>query len=141
MVEFTVPSCPVAQPRHRVGTGASGRPRAYLPADHPVHGYRLDVWKAARAAYQGHPMTGPVSVQLAFVLPRPVAMVWKRKPMPRLWHTSKPDSDNLVKSTLDAMQGILWVDDCQVCHVQATKHIAAGDEEPHVLVRVLAVNN
>lgn len=57
--------------------------------------------------------------------------------MPREPHTIKPDADNLAKSVLDALSGLLFHDDKQVASLVVTKQIAAGDEQPHVVVRVL----
>jgi Holliday junction resolvase RusA-like endonuclease len=38
-----------------------------------------------------------------------------------LFPTSKPDLDNLAKIVLDALNGILWADDCQVVKLEITK--------------------
>lgn len=82
----------------------------------------------------GAPMQGPLALSLVFVLPRPQKLIWKTREMPRAWHTGKPDSDNLQKSLKDALTKLMWVDDAQVCRVDAVKYIAAGDEQPHVEV-------
>ncbi len=37
------------------------------------------------------------------------------KPSSPLFHTSKPDRDNLDKLVLDALTGVFWVDDKVVC--------------------------
>ena len=41
-----------------------------------------------------------------------------------------------VKSLADALTGILWRDDAQICVKRLAKYVAAGDEPPHVEVRV-----
>ena len=41
-----------------------------------------------------------------------------------------------MKSTYDGLTGLLWRDDCQVCWEQPQKIIAAGDEQPHVWIRI-----
>jgi hypothetical protein len=38
-----------------------------------------------------------------------------------LWHTKKPDGDNFIKAVLDALTGIVWVDDSQVCDQRTIK--------------------
>ena len=69
-------------------------------------------------------------------MPRPKNKVWKRKPMPRYWHTKRPDLDNLVKAVLDALNGLAWRDDAQIHTLNISKVVAAGDEQPHVQVRI-----
>lgn len=138
-ITFTVPSLPVAQPRqrHRVAQ-INGRAMAvnYTPAKSPINDFKATVRMAAKAAYNGAPLTGPVRCDITFVFPRPQAKVWKTRPMPRYWHTKKPDRDNLDKAVLDTLSGLLWRDDCQVCYGTIQKVHAAGDEQPRVEVRV-----
>ena len=38
-----------------------------------------------------------------------------------VWHFIKPDVDNLIKFYGDAMQGILWPDDCRIASVPGEK--------------------
>lgn len=137
MIEFVVDAAPVAQPRQRVGVVA-GRARAYLPQSDPVWLYKELVALAARDAYTGPLLEGPLRVDTLFVLERPRGKVWKRKAMPRLPHASRPDLDNLVKAVLDALSGVLWRDDAQVCCGEGAKVVAAGGEWPHVVVSVRA---
>ena len=56
--------------------------------------------------------------------------------MPRIRHTKKPDADNLAKAVLDSLNGLIWVDDAQVCELSVSKWIAAGDERAGVTVRI-----
>ncbi len=49
-------------------------------------------------------------------------------------HTGRPDRDNLDKAVLDAMKGLIFRDDAQVCAGTIEKWIAAGDEQPHVTI-------
>lgn len=54
--------------------------------------------------------------------------------MPQIWHIKKPDRDNLDKAVLDALTGIFWHDDCQVCSGTIEKQIADGDSKSGVEV-------
>lgn len=137
-IEFTVPAVPVAQPRPRA-TAFAGRARIYQPTKHPVSDFKASVRMAAQHAFKGAPLTGPLRVDCVFVFPRTKGQVWRKRPMPRLPHVKKPDRDNIDKAVLDALTGILWADDCQVCAGSLEKWIAAGDEQPHVLVSVQAL--
>jgi Holliday junction resolvase RusA-like endonuclease len=139
MIRFTIPAVPVAQPRqrHRVLT-AAGRTFAqnYTPEKSPVNAYKASCRAAARDVYQGPPLVGPIALTLTFVMPRPGSMIWKKRPMPRAHHGKRPDCENLVKSTQDALSGLVYRDDCQIAKLFAEKVIAAGDEQPCVIVEL-----
>jgi Holliday junction resolvase RusA-like endonuclease len=79
---------------------------------------------------------GPLNVSITLIMPRPRNKVWKRKRMTRYCHTKKPDLDNPVKAMLDAMNGLAWRDDAQIHTLHISKVVAAGDEQPHVQVRI-----
>lgn len=130
---FKVEHVPVAQPRPRISTRGKFA-RAYLPKSHPVHEFKEACEQAGRRAHPFAPLSSGVGLRLDFLMPRPRALQWKRKPMPRVWHTKKPDIDNLSKAVIDALTGVLWVDDSFVCQLEAEKWTAAGDERPGVLV-------
>lgn len=141
-VAFTVYAAPVAQPR-ATATKIHGHARVYTKGNHPIHGYKSAVQHAFLAA-RGLgfvPFTGPVRMDMRFVLPRPKGMIWKRKPMPRIRHTSTPDIDNLSKAVGDALTGLAYKDDCQVCCGEAEKWIASGDESPHVVISIQEVRD
>lgn len=142
-ITFTVPAIPVAQPRqrHRVLT-AGGRTFAqnYTPAKHPVNAFKAAVQLAARQAYTGPPIEGPVSLAMTAIFPRPKRLMWKSRTMLCEWHTTKPDADNVVKAVKDALSGLLWRDDCQVCQLIVDKWIAGGDDQPGVVIQVEKLN-
>lgn len=135
MISFTVPAVPVAQPRQRSAVIA-GLIRTYTPAKHPVNAFKASCRLCLRDAYTGQPLAGALKLTAVFVMPRPTARIWKRRDMPRYDHTSRPDLDNLLKSLKDALSGLAWRDDSQVSQVAAWKWVAAGDESPHVEVRI-----
>ena len=66
-------------------------------------------------------------VVLRFAMKRPQRLAKARK-----HHTTKPDIDKLVRCVLDALTGVLWVDDSQVITLRAFKRYAKEDEPPHV---------
>lgn len=145
ILEFIVPAVPVAQPRVKA-SAFRGRAKVYTPTrikqsdgtrkDHPIVAFKATVRLAATGSYSGPPLEGPLRVDATFVFPRTTVLTWKKKPMPRLYHTSKPDRDNLDKAVMDALTGIIWRDDRQVCQGEIQKWIAAGDEQPHCLIVV-----
>lgn len=145
MITFTVPAVPLAQPRPR-SMIIGGRVHTYNPThrknadgqrvSNGVPEFKATVRQSAQFAYKGAPLDGALFLRIVFVMPRPKNMCWKSKPMPRHRHTGKPDLDNLAKSVKDALKGIVWRDDSQVCSGKWSKWIAAGDEAPHVEVEI-----
>jgi crossover junction endodeoxyribonuclease RusA len=88
----------------------------------------LKPWREAvrqEALKTGAPMAlGPVFLELAFRFARPKnhlnAMGQPKASAPRHVVT-KPDIDKIQRSTLDALTGVLFKDDSQVCRVIAIK--------------------
>lgn len=139
LIEFSVPSIPVAQPRqrHRVIQSA-GRAFAsnYTPKDSPVNAFKAAVQLAAvNALGSSPPLDCPIRMDVVFVFPRP-ANVRKKDGNGRLPHTGKPDRDNLLKSLQDSMNGIAYRDDSLIYDGRVTKFKASSEEGPHVEVRI-----
>lgn len=140
-IAFTVPAIPIAQPRqrHRKIKTQDGREftQDYTPTEAPVNAFKATVRMAARAAHAGPPLDGPLLISTIFVMPRPNAMIWKRKPMPRVWRSvGVGDVDNMQKALFDALSKLIWRDDKQVCYPVSLLTIAAGNEAPHLEVRI-----
>lgn len=94
----------------------------------------------AQEAFDGSIWTGPLGLSLVFVMPRLKGHfgTGKRfatlKDSAPLHHVSKPDLDKLIRCVKDALTGIVWEDDSQVCYLSDTSKIY-GDR-PGVHVRV-----
>jgi Holliday junction resolvase RusA-like endonuclease len=103
---------------------AQGRPRftrrgiAYTPAK--TRKAKEEIRALVKAAYKGEPLTDEISVTIAFVFPPRLKLKDIPHPFP-LPHTKKPDIDNLTKLVLDALNGVLWVDDAQIWELKAVK--------------------
>lgn len=131
-IKIYVPAVPVAQPRPRA-VSIAGMPRLYqADRHHPIHDFKASCRMSAIAAYAEEPLDEPIALTALFVMPRPKHLMWKRRAMPRVPQTTGADLDNLIKSVLDALNGLMWRDDKLIYHVNATKLTAAGDEQPHV---------
>lgn len=79
----------------------------------------------AYTAMQNNPVliaTG-VRVDMHFYFPRPKSQVGKRglKPSAPGAHLTKPDLDKLVRCVFDALTGICYHDDSQICSQEAHK--------------------
>jgi len=74
--------------------------------------------KAVAKAWKGKPWDGPIGMVLNFYMPRP-------KSMPKgeswLFHVKRPDLDNLEKAVADALNGVAFVDDSQICRKVSSK--------------------
>ena len=144
IIQFNVdgPPCPQPRQRHRIA-GSFGKAfvQNYTPKNDPVNVYKGLVRAEASKVFRGAPLTGSLFVLLVFVMPRPKRLCWKNKEMPRLHHATKPDLDNLAKAVMDALSGVAWVDDAQVCELILSKFIAAGDEKPHTEVAIVRYAN
>jgi Holliday junction resolvase RusA-like endonuclease len=112
---FFVPGVPRPQSRPRLSrTGHVYNPKS------------AEAWKTAvmsafliRQNFKVTPITGAVSLSVSFYLAKPKTKM--RCPH----HLCKPDLDNLLKSTMDALtKAGAWEDDCQVCMITAHKDYA-----------------
>lgn len=138
-IRLTVLGVPVPQPRQRHAVVA-GKVRNYTPANHPVQQFKaLLQWEARAQGLPPAPWDGPLVLGVTFYLPRPARLMRRRDPDGVVQHTGKPDVDNLVKAVQDALLGLLWRDDSQICEVRARKFYAEKDGRPRVelMVRVL----
>lgn len=136
-VSFDIPAVPVPEPRKRVRIRKTRDGKAfsqlYTPASDPVNAFKLTARIAAQMQMKKMgPLEGPLRLDVIFIMPRTQNQIWKTKPMPRIWHAKKPDFDNLEKALCDALKGLVWLDDSQICMTSVCKVIAAGDESPHV---------
>lgn len=84
------------------------------------------------------PFEGPLRITMEFFFARPKSHYNKHgvKPNAPIWHTSKPDGDNLEKFVLDALNGIYWRDDSQVCLMEKMKRYS---ETPMTIVEIEAL--
>ena len=139
-VQFNIPAVPVPEPRKRVRVTKSKAGKVfaqhYTPKSDPVNAFKDTARIAARFALKRiSPLEGPLKLHLVFVMPRTQNQFFLKKAMPRIWHSKKPDFDNLEKAICDALNGVVWIDDAQICVTETIKVIAAGNEHPHVEVR------
>lgn len=118
-VQFVIPGRPVGKERPRVVRHGS-RTITYTPMKSA--GYERLVGELARMRCRA-PLEGPVKVSIVIEVAVPVS--WPRaKREERLaarWAEGRPDVDNVVKSILDGMNGVVFRDDSQVVAVSAER--------------------
>jgi Holliday junction resolvase RusA-like endonuclease len=78
------------------------------------------------------PLKGPLRANIMFFMKRPkAAKPWE------IWHSKRPDRDNLLKNLGDCLQaGGAILDDSQICTGNVEKLLAAPDEEPRIVVEL-----
>lgn len=112
MVRFVVDGTPVPQ-----GSKSVSRSGHMYEANKALGPWRRTVSAAASQHRQNPLMTGPLRVSLIFYMPIPKRLPKERRGMP----CTKPDLDKLARAVGDALTGIIWGDDGQVCYLEATK--------------------
>lgn len=124
---LTVPGPPIAQPRHKVGRGAGGYPRAYIPRNHAIHAYKRFVRLLARSRWGRAPLVVPLAATILFVCETEGGGRWK---------ATLPDIDNLAKAVLDALQGIVFENDGLVARLELVKRCRFAWEKPRVEIAI-----
>lgn len=81
-----------------------------------------DMGWEVKSQYRGKPFEGNLKVSIAFYWPR-----------------ARRDIDSSVKATLDALTGILWVDDSQITDLVLSKQVDKVD--PRLVIEVLESGN
>lgn len=132
--EFDIEPVEQARPRAvRFGKGV----RMYDPKKVAVFKRQLGMLARQQMLERGlAPYDGPLEVRME--LYRPVQTSISKKERARRLSgahrpTVKPDLDNYIKSTSDALNGIIWADDNCIVSLAAEKYYA---EDPHLIVEV-----
>lgn len=137
-IRFFIDMAPVPQPRqrhaYRPGKGGKkGFVVNYVPKDHPVWTFKELAVIRAREVYKDPPLKGPLDVYVLFLLNRPASL---RTPG-RVWCDSRVgDMDNFLKALFDALNGIAYEDDCQICQLTTRKFWRSESEQAGVEVMI-----
>lgn len=123
-LEFRIEIEPVPALRPRVTSRGTFTPDKYLSFKHE---FRM----LARKFAPKELMTGPIYMEIDFILIPAKSVKQKKRPHPE----KKPDLDNLIKAVKDSMQDF-WKDDAQVCEIHARKVYSWVDRRPGIRVMV-----
>lgn len=110
-------------------------------------GKRNKTWRAACAAAAQavmnanglKPLTGALRCECVFRMPR---AQWHRNPKGFLvdrapaWPITRPDVLKIMRSTEDALTGIVWLDDAQIVQEWIDKKFAGVGEAPGVCINI-----
>lgn len=132
--EFDIEPVEQARPRAtRMGKGI----RLYDPKKVTIFKRQLGMLAKQQMLDRGlEPYDGPLEVCMEFY--RPVQTSVSKKERARRLSgvhrpTVKPDLDNYIKSTSDALNGIIWADDNLIISLEAKKYYA---EQPRLIVEI-----
>ena len=118
---FHVDINPVPKGRPRFSK-VGGFMRSYTPKK--TSDYETEVRTQAQSVMTREPLETPLAVYLYFRLPIPRSHSKKRQEACLNGSerpTKKPDIDNLAKSVLDGLNGVVWHDDSQIVSLHLTK--------------------
>ena len=128
-VTIIIPGEPTAKGRPRIGR-AGGRPVAFTPKKTRTReGIIASI--AMDAMGDRNPFEGGVRLTLTAFFPVPAS--WSKTKRSAALSGSvtpakRPDLDNIIKAATDAMNGIVYRDDAQICAVMASKLYAERAE-------------
>lgn len=134
MTQFILNGQPIGKGRPRFAM-KGGRVNAYTPPK-SKH-YEKQIEKAYKlAGGQMFPDDVPVKITVRIALRMPAST--SRKKREAMWcglirPLTKPDTDNVIKSVMDGLNGVAYADDKQVTCVRAVK---VYDVMPHITVTV-----
>jgi len=113
---------PVAKARARVTSRGAFTPAATAR-------FERDLKILARVRAPAQPFKTPLRIAICFFLSKP-----KRSK----FHVPgvRPDLDNYIKAVMDAMNGIVWMDDGQICEITAGKYYCESDAPTRIVLKV-----
>lgn len=130
MIRIHVPGQPQGKGRARFGNG-----RTYTPAK--TVAYEGLIAMAGQDAIGDRPMIeGAVKVTViaTFDIPKSRAKkIAKAMENGPVWHTARPDGDNILKALADGLNGVVWKDDCQIALAKIVKQYG---EKPGLEINV-----
>lgn len=108
--------------------------------------WRADVQAAAMQQYNG-PLLGvaiEMTYEFRFARPKSHFGTGKNSNVLRAtapyWHVIKPDLTKVIRSTEDALAGVVYRDDSIVCRRTEIKRYVINDERPGVAITVLEID-
>ena len=121
-IEFEVRGEPKAQMRHRHFQRGEFK-GSYDPSEMDKKNFLLTVQEKAPK----EPFIEPIAITLVFYVARPQNHYGTGRNKAQLkenapeFSITRPDIDNYCKLIFDALNGVFWKDDSQICHLVAVK--------------------
>jgi len=140
-VRFAVAGHPARWQRPKQVTRiVRGQFKVHRFSDPDQEAAKENIAKQARLAWRGHPATGPVILRVVAIFEIPQS--WPKAlrdeaEQARVMHISDPDLDQLVKLVKDALVGIVYIDDNQVCGYPNSAKRYGAPERTEITIEVL----
>lgn len=122
---FDIPPFPKARPR----AARRGR-NIVIYTDARTKAYESEIEKLSKMQYVDTILEGALKVEISFYIKPP-------KTVKRKYPSVKPDVDNLAKSVLDGMEGVLFKNDSQIISLSCNKYYR---EDAGVEVKIYPMN-
>lgn len=134
-IKLTIPGPPKGKQRPRI-CRVNGRSMAYTPKE------TIEYERLVRASYTAvfkvkfeRNLPIEISILALYSVPKYVSRKTKELMLNgRLFPTKKPDADNIIKVILDALNGLAYRDNVQICRVYFEK-MYAEIPETKVLIK------
>lgn len=134
---FTVHGRPAPQGSKKVVGGRKNGKAILVESSKGVKPWRQDVALYAFEAMRGKPLfTTAVVLEVTFLMARPASITPKK----RMWPCVAPDLSKLVRSTEDALKGIVWYDDSLVVETHSRKRYS-GDGRTGAIITIRAMTD
>ena len=134
IVQIAVPGDPKAQARGRAVRRGNYVSVIDDPKSRSHKAYIQDV--AARLWGNQPPLDCEVWLEIVCKFQLPRSKWRKREPVNEHYHMARQDADNLAKAVMDALNGVVYLDDRQVVSLTVQKLRAAQGEPSETLVQI-----
>lgn len=135
---FTIPGKPQSKERARVCCDPrTGRVHSYTPERTAVYEALVrQYYKISHGPYYGKDALA-VEIAAFYAIPKSYSKKKTAEICGKcLRPTVKPDCDNIIKSILDALNGLAYSDDSQIASVTCGKYYAMSGEDARVTVKI-----
>ena len=144
MLKFTVPGQPQGKARARTFyNGKMGRMQSITPEKTVLYENLIKACyekESEQALFEGFFNDEPVrmSIEAVFDIPKSKSRKVKEQMRNRvILPTRKPDADNIAKVVCDALNGVAYRDDTQVCSLTVAKrYVTENENDPGVEVSI-----
>lgn len=130
------------EPQQQERPRATGRGRFIRVYDPPKTAkFKRELKQLATEMYHDAPLEGEIYLKVAFY--RKIQKSISKKEHDRRASGThrpivKPDLDNYIKSTLDALNGVIWTDDATIVELNTSKWYA---DDPRIEIEVKELKN
>ena len=136
-MKIIIPGVPVGKGRPKFST-FGGYPKAYTPVK-TVNYENLVKIAFQQTGEQPFERETQLRADITAFFPIPKSTSKKKRlemEVGLLMHTKKPDCDNVAKSILDALNGIAYYDDAQICELVVCK-MYSDEPRAEVVINVI----